>query len=149
MSIKFKDVAHHYIGCTTIQTEKNFAGSKFLGKEEVLTMENFKYHTECNCTKPILRQFKDITKEELIECFEIDKRYPNHKQETIKHLHIERSNDEVVLKLENQHKYQFGMGIKKKTLEPILFNYLAKQGIDLFDLINNGEAIELCPQSNS
>lgn len=142
MEIKFKEVAHLYMGCNVVNINENaFSDLDYLGKRSKLSHLLFDKYVNSKDWKPILRQFKDISKAELMECFDLDGRHPNHKSETNTHLNIKRSRDEVVLMLKNQHNYEFGMGIRMNALSPIIFKYLLSIGIDLFKLIEYGEAI--------
>lgn len=129
--IKFKNVAHLYLGCN-IMLEDIF-NARIVGFDDKKPIVKDSKHFEkvivndWGLIKPILRNLEDMTEEEKIYIVE-----------NITYRHVKFSNAKNAISCFDWNRYG------KKNIELCVqeFPYLLKQNFDLFNLIPSGQAID-------
>lgn len=119
--MKFKEIAHLYIGCQCVVSSNGDFSEAW--KPEKLIIQTLMPNSGIRAIKPILRKRNSLSQQELSEIF--DEAYPNEKDNGIGYK-------------ANCIRLEFGVADGRYELIPLLL----KRGIDLFGLIENGEAID-------
>jgi hypothetical protein len=152
--MKLQDVLHYYIGCKMLYSSHHEPQNE----PYVLTFENIKEAIEF-ADRPILRRLSDLTDAEAITIasmafFDRDAGYPVRDYTTRRQpmgnyppsaCQVAINNDwhdmEIVIGF-NTGNIWYSKGEHRVFNQPKIFHYLLSQHFDLFNLIDNGLAID-------
>jgi hypothetical protein len=135
--LNFKDYAPYYIGCKCFNTWFPKGADMYdndwvlkgyhAGYPKPYCLDNKEEETWTDSIKPILRKLWDMTDE---DCWQIDK---------LDSMWVPNTSTEY--KTNRLYLYREKC-IVFRDVSPLVFDYLLKQGFDLFKLIENGLAID-------
>lgn len=137
--MKFKEVAHLYIGCTLWKSWDE--------KQTVLTVSNYTtlFSQKVGEVEPILRQLSDMTEDDV---YGFIKSHNFYAENEIRNWQWRNGYVHFDVRYKSSKRWHTKM-INDEGKTPSQFAYLLKQNFDLFNLIESGEAIDATTLENN